>query len=99
MLPTVGLHDKMKFDAGEVGNELRDRMLSSEFMVCKAAIAEQSPKEFLRIGLMPPEVPCPFADHDASLRRADEEMVIVVSPSPAPLTRRDLSRIAGEDKL
>ena len=40
MLPAVCLHHKMKFDAGEVGNELPDGMLSSEFMVCKAAIAE-----------------------------------------------------------
>ena len=40
MLPAIRLHHKTKFDAGEVGNELPDGMLSSEFMVCKAAIAE-----------------------------------------------------------
>jgi hypothetical protein len=36
MLPAARLHHKMKFDTGEVGNEL----LSSESMVCKAAIAK-----------------------------------------------------------
>jgi hypothetical protein len=40
MLPAVCLHHKMKFNAGKVDNELPDGMLSSEFMVCKAAIAK-----------------------------------------------------------
>jgi hypothetical protein len=40
MLPAVRLHHKTKFDTGEIDNELPDGMLSSEFVVCKAAIAK-----------------------------------------------------------
>jgi hypothetical protein len=40
VLPTVCFDHKTKFDAGEVGNELPDGMLSSELMVCETAITE-----------------------------------------------------------
>ena len=95
MLTSVNLNYQPKFNTCEVGNKAANRMLAAKLVTGQTPVTQKSPHENLGVGLVPPKVSGLLAGQVAKLATRDEQSVCLHRrrrPSPAPLSRHDLSR-------